>query len=337
MPDRLARGPGSEGTAGAAPRNAVALAGQVVKDGRMIATQPPAAALAWAGEAVGAAGPAHVVRRLAGGTHAATHLLRTRSPASETVLRRFPPGDRAAAAEARVLDALQGLDGRAPRLVGVDPDGLRCGEPAVLITRLPGRADIMPVSPERAAARLGRALAFLHGVPLSRLRAPSALRDGMAAASASAATAGDRGPGVPVLAAHGHRLAGQRPVLTHYDYWSGNVLWQEGELTGIVDWSGASRAPRGFDVSWCRLDMVLLHGAAAADVFLHAYQEAAGEQVPDIRLWDLFALTNSHRSVETWLPNYHDLGRADLTAADLRERHTQWTVECLARFRPAAS
>ncbi|WP_160145088.1 phosphotransferase family protein [Actinacidiphila yanglinensis] len=298
----------------------------------MTSSHPPAAALDWAAEAVGSPGPAHVVRRLAGGTHAATHLLGTGLPLSgpsQVVMRCFPPGDGAAAAEARVLDALRGLDGWAPRLVAVDPDGLRCGGPAVLITLLPGRADIQPARPDRAAAALGRALALVHGVPGERL---AGLRDGMAAASRAAGGAGG-GPAGPVVSAHRHRLARQPTVLTHYDFWSGNVLWREGEPTGIVDWSGASRAPRGFDVGWCRLDLVLLHGPATAEAFLDAYQEAAGEEVPDMALWDLFALANSHRSVETWLPNYHDLGRTDLTAEDLRERHTGWTARCLARHR----
>jgi hypothetical protein len=58
-----------------------------------------------------------------------------------------------------------------------------------------------------------------------------------------------------------------------------------------------------FDVSWCRLDLVLLHGPAVADTFLNAYQEAAGEAPGEPALWDLFALANSRRSVETWLPN----------------------------------
>ncbi|MEU0968402.1 hypothetical protein ABZ357_24280 [Streptomyces sp. NPDC005917] len=85
-------------------------------------------------------------------------------------------------------------------------------------------------------------------------------------------------------------------------------------------------------MSWCRLDLVLLHGPIAAEVFLTAYQEAAGEAVPDMALWDLFAISNSHRTVETWLPNYHDLGRTDLAAADLRKRHTDWGKGCLARY-----
>jgi aminoglycoside phosphotransferase (APT) family kinase protein len=304
---------------------------KMVQYGPVTEPQPPsAAALAWAAGVAGPGASARTVRRLAGGTHAATHLLQTARPAREMVLRRFPPGDNAAAREASVLAALDGLDGWAPRLLDADPGGRRFGEPAILTTRLPGRADIMPASPDIAAAQLGRVLARIHAVPLARF---SGLRDGMAAAAAASAHAGTAGAAAPVMAAERHRLAAQRAVLTHYDYWSGNALWQQGALTGIVDWSGASRAPRGFDVSWCRLDLVLLHGPAIAEVFLAAYEEAAGEAVPDVALWDLFALANSHRTVETWLPNHHDLGRTDLTAAGLRNRHTAWAQERLARYR----
>ncbi len=85
----------------------------------MTDAQPPAEALAWAAEATG--GPVHAVRRLAGGTHAATHLLET--PLGQAVLRRFPPGDTAAVNEAHALEVLDGLHGWAPRLLGSDPYG----------------------------------------------------------------------------------------------------------------------------------------------------------------------------------------------------------------------
>ncbi|WP_034093234.1 phosphotransferase family protein [Streptacidiphilus albus] len=300
----------------------------------MIKSQPPSAALTWAAEIAGAEASARTVRRLVGGTHAATHLLETVDPVVEMVLRRFPPGDRAAAREARVLAALDGLGGWAPRLLDADPEGKRFGEPATMITRLPGRSDITSPSPEVAAVQLGRALARLHDVPLARL---TGLRDGMAAATISSSRAKDAGPAAPILAAHGHRLADEPRVLTHYDYWSGNALWQQDELVGIVDWSGASLAPRGFDVSWCRLDLALLHGPDAPEMFLAAYEEAAGRTVPNAILWDLFALTNSHHGVETWLPNYHDLGRTGLKAVDLRSRHTAWTDERLACYRALPS
>jgi aminoglycoside phosphotransferase (APT) family kinase protein len=216
----------------------------------------------------------------------------------------------------------------APRLIDVDPSGEHAGQPATLITRVAGRPDIMPADPHGAASELARTLARVHATPLDQL---GSFRDGVHEAISAATPMRSTAPGAAILLPQEHRLAGQPPVLTHNDYWTGNVLWQGDAITGVIDWAGGARAPRGYDVSWCRLDLVLLHDHATADTFLTAYQRAAGQPVPDIDLWDLFALTNSHHTVETWLPNYHGLGRTDLTAADLRDRHSRWTDHCLDR------
>jgi aminoglycoside/choline kinase family phosphotransferase len=226
-----------------------------------------------------------VVRRLHGGTHAVTLLL---DP--EMVLQQFPPGDDAPIRTATVLKTLDGLGGWAPRLLGVDP-----ARGFVLLTMLPGTADIMPRDPGHAAGELGRGLARIHATPPPGLRRR-----------------------------HSERWPDAEHVLSHYDYWSGNVLWKDGDLTGIVDWSGASLAPRGFDVAWCRLDLVLLHGPSIADAFLEAYELAAGIELADRLRWDLLALADSRERVETWEPNYTSLGRTDLTGAELRARHTRW-------------
>jgi hypothetical protein len=53
-----------------------------------------------------------------------------------------------------------------------------------------------------------------------------------------------------------------------------------------VDWSGAARGPRGFDVGWCRLDLYLLFGERIADVFLAVYENAIGHPLADVPLWD---------------------------------------------------
>jgi hypothetical protein len=66
-------------------------------------------------------------------------MIRTERPKRDLVLRRYPSGDDAARREELVLTALDGLDGWAPRILDSDPDGHRFGEPATLITRLPGR------------------------------------------------------------------------------------------------------------------------------------------------------------------------------------------------------
>ncbi|WP_176611548.1 phosphotransferase family protein [Actinomadura sp. WMMB 499] len=293
---------------------------------------PDSATLAWAAGALGAERPARVVRCLAGGSHADTHLLET--SAGRAVLRRFPTGDDAAANEARTLTALDGLGGFAPRLLAADPDGARTGRPATLITVLPGAPDILHTDPGAAAARLGRALARLHAVPTGTL---AELRDGVATSDAAPARRLDQGPTGPIVDAHARTIAAEPRVLTHSDFWAGNVMWSDGELTGVIDWSGGSLAPRGFDVGWCRLDLVILHGSETAAAFLDAYENAAGYPVANVELWDLYTLRSSHQTVETWVPNYRDLGRTDLTADALRARHTAWTHECLHRWNSRTS
>lgn len=113
-------------------------------------------------------------------------------------------------------------------------------------------------------------------------------------------------------------------VLTHYDFWSGNMLWQDEQLTGVVDWSGAGLAPRGLDVSWARLDLVLLYEPAVAHAFTIAYESATESAVSDLDLWDLYAATNASPGIEGWAPNYQELGRTDLGPTALRRRLDRW-------------
>jgi aminoglycoside phosphotransferase (APT) family kinase protein len=264
---------------------------------------------------------------LAGGTHARTTLIRTANPEWEVVLREYPPGDDAVRREARVLRALDGLGGLAPRLLASDSAELASGGSWVLISRLPGTADITPREPAARAVQLGRALARVHQTPLHQVAdLPGILQrpDG--------SLAGLSGPAAGIVAANWETLASTPVGLTHYDFWSGNVVWEDEVLTGVVDWTGGSLGPPGFDTGWCRLDLYLLHGQGIADRFLGAYQAASESVLPDPVLWDLWAVARSHEMVETWVPNYHDLGRTDLTATELRNRHTSWTEHLLAKI-----
>lgn len=276
--------------------------------------------MARAAELAGPDATVQVIRALAGGTHARTWLIRTATPERAFIVRDFPPGDDAAAAETRVLGALQGLDGLAPRLLASDASGAPAEGSWTVISCLPGAANIRPRQPAALAEQLGRALARIHATPLDGLAGFESVFD-----RPGGSLAANRGPAAEVVTAHWAALARAPAVLTHYDFWSGNVLCQDGVLTGVVDWSGAAVGPRGYDVGWCRLDLYLLFDERIADRFLAAYETASGSVVPDPLLWDLWAAARSHENVETWEPNYRDLGRADLTAAELRRRHAAWT------------
>ncbi len=77
-------------------------------------------------------------------------------------------------------------------------------------------------------------------------------------------------------------------------------------------------------MAWCRLDLVLLGSTQAADQFLAEYEKAIARTSPDIAAWDLQAAAQASASVESWAPNFHDVGRTDLTADTLRRRLNAW-------------
>jgi aminoglycoside phosphotransferase (APT) family kinase protein len=258
--------------------------------------------------------------RLEGGQHAATWRVDTASPALTVVVRQFPVGDSAGAREGRVLRALDGLEGLAPVLLGSDLAGRWSHYPTTLISWLDGHADITPTDADAWATQLGCGLATVHATSSDRLSALPSVFD-----QSSGSREVLEGPVATRIRSDWPQIAVSPQVLAHSDYWSGNVVWRDGALAGIVDWSGAARGPRGFDVGWCRLDLYLLFDERVADVFLAAYEDATGHPVDDIGLWDGWAVARSHDMVETWTANYRPLGRADLDEDELRRRHAQWT------------
>ena len=289
-----------------------------------VATRP--ANLAAVDRAIGQAGSgrgAVAIRQLLGGTHANTWLVAIEGLGSEGVLREFPAGDTSVAWEAQVLLALDGLDVLAPRLLA---EGVNDAIPWLLLSRLPGAANITSLEPEVIAQELGVALARVHGANGEQL-APFREVYEMAGGGLEDLS----GPAASSFRASWQHLIEEPFVLTHHDFWSCNVVWDADRLSGIVDWNGGSLGPRGFDVGWCRLDLYLLFDEVIADLFLGSYEAAFDDDLADPALWDLWAVARSDRIVDTWTPNYLDLGRSDLTARTLRRRHREWTDSSLRR------
>lgn len=270
------------------------------------------------------AGPGALVidaSRLQGGQHADTWRVETANPATSVVVRQFPVDDPAARREQRVLQALDGLGGLVPKPLGGDLDGRWSPYPTSLTSWLDGQPDVAPANPREWARELGRGLAAVHAVPGERLAELPGLFDRGAGSEELLA-----GPLAKEVRARWPEILTAPQVLTHCDYWSGNVVWRDGRLTGIVDWSDGCRGPRGFDLGWCRLDLVLLFDQQLADEFLTTYEAASGQAIGEIRIWDRWAAARSADHVGSWAPNYQPLGRADLDAAELRRRHARWTT-----------
>lgn len=285
------------------------------------ADQPSPGALEEVRRLAGPSAAVASVARLDGGQHADTWRVDTEDPATSVVVRQFPVGDSAPLEEQRALRALDGLGGLAPVWLGGDGDGRWSEHPTSLISWLDGQPDITPADPGEWARELGRGLAAVHSVPVGRLTELPSVFDG---SGGSPEILG--GPLAAQVRSRWPEVVAAPAVLSHGDYWSGNVVWRDGRLVGLVDWSSGSRGPRGFDLGWCRLDLVLLYDERIADDFLEAYEAESGQAVGDIRLWDCWAAARSDDLVGSWAPNYQPLGRPDLDEDELRRRHARWTA-----------
>lgn len=302
----------------------------------------PAAALRWVEDVTGSA----VTRAVAmpGATSSDVRAL-TFSDGRELVLRLHTKAGWLAAEpdvatrEAVALQALEGSHVVAPSLVAVDPDGGFCGQPAVLMTRLRGRADLSDASPARLRA-LADAVRRLHRlspppeVPLYR---PYVRADERA---------------VPTwTTAHGAWLAALEicdlpapagpTALIHRDYHPGNVLVDDGVITGIVDWPNACAGPPEVDIAHCRLNLAITHGLPVADAF-------AAEAAMDPRrqpYWDVVdcvdlldeeleaARTGRVIDAAAGVTALAAMGAVGLTLDLVRHRLDEFVVDAVRRFR----
>ena len=244
-----------------------------------------------------------------GGRHACTLLVTDGE--SEFVVRGFPAHHDAAIREAAVLQRLSSLGDWVPRLISHSTE---LANPVIITSRVPGSTPDPRTPATTIACEMAAALVRIHQLDGTGLRpTPDAPPLGDSAIGRRAQREWES-------------LDRVETVLTHSDFWSGNALWDDHHLTGVVDWSGARSGPRGVDLAWCRQDLVLLGSHAAAGLFLQEYERLLGRTIPDITAWDVQAAARAHDRVETWLPNYLGIGLTEMTAELLRERLDEWNA-----------
>jgi aminoglycoside phosphotransferase (APT) family kinase protein len=287
------------------------------EDDRLLRGPVPERALAWAARAVGDGARVVASRPLAGGTSSAVHALSVSSAGGgvhELVLRRFVRSDwlaeepDVARREATALEVIAGCLVPTPRLVAVDRDGAAAGEPAVLMTRLPGGVVWDPIDVESFLRTLAEILPAVH--------ATTVVARGLLPEFRSYPVELRRAPRWatrPRVWETGIELLdGSAPsceqLLIHRDYHPGNILWERGELGGVVDWVNASIGSPWADVGHCRVNLASELGQDAADRFLELYRVAAGRDDEYHPYWDISAAIGGHDEDADEAPSPADEG-----------------------------
>lgn len=93
------------------------------------------------------------------------------------------------------------------------------------------------------------------------------------------------------------------PTLMHIDYWSGNILWHENEISAVIDWEEAAYGDPAYDVAYARLNMVLMSLPEAADGFLRVYESEMGRRIKNLGFWELAACVRPMTDPVDWRVN----------------------------------
>jgi aminoglycoside phosphotransferase (APT) family kinase protein len=230
--------------------------------------------------------------------------------ARRVVVKLYRNDDGTAPLEWSRLEFAQRVTVPVPAPIAADLESVWFGMPSVVMSRLPGRPDVTPKDVDRWVEGLAQVMADLHETPLDGVEAaltqppwaetwrpPAGEHDPLTAAAASAVT--ER---LPSLASE--------HVLTHGDFHPGNVLWQRGRVSGVVDWSGARLDSRWSELAYCRTEVCLLLGPDSADRLAAEYSTIVGDASDDLAVYDVMYVLLSRQYAAKALDAYREQGHA---------------------------
>ncbi len=219
----------------------------------------------------------------------------------------------------------------APELVAIDADGTHCGVPATLVTKLPGSVVLEPTDKTLWLRGLAESAAQIHRVEASGFRWKyRRYNDRVALAVPRWSTQPEAWKkAIEIVEGPSHSY---RECFVHRDYHPSNVLWDNGCVSGVVDWVNGCRGPAGIDVAWCRHNLANLHGLSVADDFLAGYIAAAGSDFEYDPYWDLMSVVELLPGPPSMYEGWRAAGMANISNAVMRERVDNYVASVVDRL-----
>ncbi|MFL5564613.1 MAG: aminoglycoside phosphotransferase family protein [Gemmatimonadaceae bacterium] len=219
----------------------------------------------------------------------------------------------------------------APELIAVDARGTYCGVPATLVTRLPGNVVLEPGDFSQWIRGLAASAARIHRVDAAgfgwKYRRYNEGQTLIVPRWSKRRDAWEKAIEIVKGPAHSYS-----ECFIHRDYHPSNVLWQDGGVSGVVDWVNGCRGPAGIDVAWCRHNLANLHGPSVADDFLAAYSAEAGSEFDYDPYWDLMSVVELLPGPPSMYEGWRAAELPNITDAIIRERIDEYVVSVVKRL-----
>lgn len=251
------------------------------------------------------------VRSLTGGISAqvtALDITRADGRAETLVARQHGAVDlannpRVASMEYDLLTRLAAHGIAAPRPYFADESGELLPSPYLVLSYIDGSPDAYPSDHAAFARQVAAALQAIHAVDAAEVaflpRAADRIARKLATPPARLDAELREAEVRRWLAAH--PPAGRNaPCLAHGDFWTGNLLWQDGRLAGIVDWENGEIADPLADIANARLELLWKFGADMLTAFTDACRADAALDFTDLPYWDLVAALRAAGKLGQW-------------------------------------
>jgi len=212
--------------------------------------------------------------------------------------------------EFQTLQLLKKYGCPAPEPIYLDDTGTMLGSPGIVTRFVPGKLIMGQPYPDQWAETLAKTLAGIHSIPITASDT-SFLLDGnsevlwfLKSKDSAPKYISTHPKGMVLWEATIDYLPKQikvEPSLVHIDYWSGNILWDKGNISAVVDWEEAAQGDPGIDVAYCRMDMILCGMDEAADRFLEIYEKEMEKPVSNLGFWELAAAVRPMFNPDGWI------------------------------------
>ncbi len=241
--------------------------------------------------------------------------------------------------EFRLLQILQAAGLKTPTAYLFDQSGTAA---SLVIDFLEGEMTFTPTDRVGHVQQLASQLAHLHSLDLSHYDV-SFLPQNRGDCVALGRERPFPNPNFPqetairtALAKAGTPSLQNRTTLLHGDFWPGNSLWRDGQLTAVIDWEDAHLGDPLIDLAQSRSEIAWIFGPEALDSFTQHYQQQMPLNYSSLPYWDLCAALRQIRLVGDDLPGFADYfaeyGRADITPTTICQNLNQFIEKAVTRL-----
>eukprot|EP01006_Ploeotia_vitrea_P011673 TRINITY_DN3103_c0_g2_i1.p1 TRINITY_DN3103_c0_g2~~TRINITY_DN3103_c0_g2_i1.p1 ORF type:complete len:324 (+),score=48.52 TRINITY_DN3103_c0_g2_i1:28-999(+) len=226
--------------------------------------------------------------------------------------------------EYHLLQVLEASPIAAPKAIHVDSSCSHSSTPFLIVSYIAGDPDFSLSGAVDRAAQMAKQLAAIHTCNL-RMDSLSFLK------VRETPQLNGHPPDlhktvIDALEANWPPLDRNPNVLLHGDFWPGNVVWQDGKLSGVIDWEDVALGDPMQDFAIARMDQAFIMGWDAMLMFSKVYRDVVGDKFDftDSWLWDLFAVRRLARMLPSVTEGWDEEGRPDI--------NVETVTACLSRF-----